>query len=352
MKKTKGLIASLLTIAPIVMPAFAFANDCCVKKECCTARPGEPLCGVPEYYPAYAGTDVDCGWDAYAFGEYLWWKPGTLGNTFYATEFFNNPPANNRVNEGYMGQYKSGFRVGVGYIAHDFDDWTFNVDYMRYDNSFHSNKSVAPTSVLTLTGAAFNTNLTNTYNSFSFDYEVEWNVVNLNVQRAFYLGKRLIAKPHFGLKWIGQKLGFKQIATRTTGGTDFEHDTLRNSEIGVDVGGEANLLMCWGFYLLSKIDLALPYNYNQKLHRYTSIFAPVPTVTVVKGKTTGIEVFGMGGLGLGWSNYFWDCSLRANLAISYDMLLLQRTASTPPFLGTLSMGNYMQGLTVTGQIDF
>src|SRR5947199_313478 len=115
-KLATGLIASLLAVTPAAM----YAEDCCMPEY----SPGEPICDGCAGYSQYAGVELDCGWNVYAFGEFLYWRT-VRSMTYVALEYatpnvFAVPVAPQFKRSPKFG-YRPGFRVGLGMVAHDFD---------------------------------------------------------------------------------------------------------------------------------------------------------------------------------------------------------------------------------------
>ncbi|MBS0629060.1 MAG: hypothetical protein JSS30_02405 [Verrucomicrobia bacterium] len=343
MKKT--LI--LLTLASVLV----HAEDCCMPEY----TPDEPIYDGCAGYSQYAGVQLNCGWDLYAFGEFLYWRPfrsATYVTVSLPPNPFNAPSAPQFMHSPTLG-FRPAFRVGIGMIAHCFDDWAFNADYTWYHHNFSKTYSEDFPGSITST-IVFLPQFQFLYNFIRSKISYHYDVVGINVQRANYLGQRVILSPFLGLKWLRRSATSSQELTGFTGLTDRATSTLKYTSIGVDAGFDGYWLMCWGFSLIGKADVALLYAYQR-----SATFRATPAAVSLASPVTSqkmhirhLDIFAKGGLGIGWGSYFCQNRYHTNFSVTYDFM---GDVSKLDFLNGPMFGNgavVLMGLTVRGQFDF
>lgn len=347
-KLATGLIASLLAVTPAAM----YAEDCCMPEY----TPGEPICDGSAGYSQYAGVELDCGWDVYAFGEFLYWRP-YRSTTYVALEYatpnvFAAPVDGQNKRSPYLG-FRPGFRVGLGMVAHDYDDWIFNIDYTRYHHSFSNTYNVTLPNTLTSTLISL-PQFQFLYGSIRNKSHFHYDIVGVNVQRPNYLGQRVILSPFFGLKWLQRNVLIAQDLVGLAGLVDTAQTTLKYSSIGLAGGFDGSWLMCWGFSLIGKADVALLYAYDRSLS-VTAVPAVVSAQSPIFRQHKSprhVDILAKGGMGIGWGSYFCCNRYHVNLSATYDFM---GDVSKLDFLSGNMMPNgsvVLMGLTVHGQFDF
>lgn len=341
-----GLFASLISTIPSTM----YAEDCCLP--CYT--PAEPLCDSCAGYGEYAGVQLDCAWDVYTFGEFLYWAPIRSSGLVVVTNQ-NDPPVNTRKELSSHWGYRPAFRVGLGATIHCFDDWTFNLDYLRFNHHYRQTNSVtAPVTITTNLGTAIlNFGLLNSFNYTSITTKSGFALdeVNLNIQRANYFGQTVILQPFFGLKWMRQKTTISQQLTRViTGVEDHQNVSLSLYAIGPDAGLNGSWLWCWGFRMIGKAQIGLIYSYKESMHQ--NITATNIAIQTQKAKYFPSCIIGYGGWGFGWGEYFCNNRYHVDIAATYDFWVnvSHGTSALTGFYGP--NGVTYHGLVVHGQFDF
>lgn len=344
----KKFILGVIASAPMLLQA----EDCCMPEY----TPDEPLCDGCAGYSQYAGIQLDCGWDMYAFGEFLYWKP--YRSTTYVAENlppnpFVPPVGSQYVRSPSLG-YRPAFRVGLGMVAHCFDDWVFSVDYTRYHQGFSNTYSaIAPGSIastlISLPQFQF------LYSSIKNRSHFHYDILGLDVHRPNYLGQRVILSPFFGLKWLKRNVMIGQDLIGFTGLVDTAKTTLKYTSIGLNGGMDGSLLLCWGFRLVGTADVALLYAYKRDLSVVAVPANVIPFASPIfkeKMHFRHLDVFAKGGLGFGWGSYFCCNRYHVDLAATYDWM---GDVSKLDFLNGSMMPNgsvVLMGLTVRGQFDF
>lgn len=355
--KKRQLAASLFASLLAIIPAKTYAEDCCLPDY----RPGEILCNPCVIYGAYAGPQLECGWDVFGWGEFLYWNATRTTSIVAISSPFG--PDGTQLQFRQKFDYKPGFRIGVGMTLHNFDDWSLSVNYLRYHNSFSdtlrstddyilaTTLPVAPQTGVGLFGSGGLFTGFPMYSSIRNHTSIHYDIVGMNIQRPNYFGRTVIISPFLGLKWLTRNVKFAQTLTQAaTGAVDRQHTNWKYTGIGVGAGLDGSWLWCWGFRLIGKADVALMYPYQYKKLHEVMVSSAGPVINY-RAPRSHMFLWGQGGLGLGWGNYFFCNRYYLDLSATYDF-----TADVSKLL--LHTGMFLDGsvllygLTVRAQFDF
>lgn len=334
----------------IALLTASFANlhaeDCCMPEY----TPGEPLCVGCAGYSQYAGVELECGWNVTAFGEFLYWRP-YQSNTWSVEEI----PANTFVQPQFaLTQkfgYRSGFRVGLGMVAHCFDDWMFNVDYLRYHHSFSKTFSATAPNNLSSNELIFGGLLASSIrNELHFHYDV----VSVNIRRPNYLGQRVILSPFLGLKWLKRNLGFSQdLIDRASGGLNRGLTTFKYTSIGIAAGFDGSWLLCWGLSFIGNADVALLYPYQRSMVQVVTpaVVSPANPIITTVNHFRHLDLYAKGGMGIAWGSYFCCNRYHVYVSTTFDFMgdIVKMDASSGMYQNGSAI---LMGLSVRGQFDF
>lgn len=343
---TAGLSLSLIALFPTVMQA----EDCCMP----SYQPATPLCDdeACAVYSTYAGTQLNCGWNVYGWGEFLYWRP-ISSTCINAITFEGDPLGSTQVELKNSYGYRPAFRVGIGMVAHDFDDWIFNADYTWFHHSYKTTHSVtAPVTLASTIGIAFTSPL---YSSIITKSDFNFDIVSVNIQRPNYLGQNVILSPFLGLKWMKRNLKLAQdLLIAGTNLVDNQHGTWSYSSLGVGAGFDGNWLLCWRLRLIGKADVALFYPYERKFYELDTPAVPFPGSPFPleqREHFKHLSIYGKGGLGIGWGAYLCCNRYHVDLSTTFDFVsdVSKLSFATGLFLNATTM---FMGLTVHGQFDF
>lgn len=328
------------------LPIVLCAQDCCMP----SYIPGEPLCDdtACAIYTAYAGIDLNCGWNVNAWGEFLYWRP-VPATAFNSNTYQGEPLGSMQIMLKNTTQgYRPAFRVGLGITLHELDDWTLNIDYFWYHHSFRKTYSVQAPILLASTLGGGNVSIPQ-YSSISNRIDFNFDIISINVQRPNYLTQRVIISPFLGFKWLDRKDVIAQQLFRALGPIDFQSTTLKKSSVALAAGLDGYFLLCWGMYLIGKADVGLYYPYKRRLVNPTSLDSTPTSLAKQKIKTLGIV--GKGGLGVGWGSYFCCNRYHADLSASFDFFsdVAKLAFASGMWFSTT---NSLIGLTIRGQFDF
>lgn len=346
-----GLIASLATFTSI------HAEDCCLPEY----RGGEPLCDdiACGIYTQYAGPQLDCGWNFFAWGEFLYWRvvPTDCWTILRAENAVLGTPvlgSEQKVLAFKMG-YRPAFRVGIGKMLPCFDDWILNADYTWYHHNFSKTFRASEPAFLASTLAAGSPLVVPQYSSFQNKAHFNYDILAMSIQRPNYFGQNVIISPFVGVKWFHRKQTLQQNGLNAfTGLVDSVTALLKFSSVGISGGLDGCWLLCWNLCLLAKADVGLLYAYERKFHQEVNFaFAPtIPAFTVnLKHHDKHLDILAKGGVGLGWGSYFCCNRYRVDLSATFDWMneVIKLAFSNGIMQSPSTM---FVGLTVRGQFDF
>jgi len=348
-----GLIASLIAVTPSTVKA----EDCCLPEY----RGGEPLCDDTAcgIYTQYAGIQLNCGWNVFAWGEFLYWRPirTDVWTTVRAENVVQGAPtvgSQQRLLAFNLG-YRPAFRVGIGMLLPCFDDWNLNADYTWYHHDFTKTFTATAPSFLASTTAAGSPLVAPIYSSIRNKADLGYDIVGLNVQRPNYLGQSVILSPFLGMKWMRHRETFEQDCLNVfTGLIDSGVAKIHFDAIGLAAGFDGSWLLCWDLRLIGKADVALLYAYNRKFLQVINFsFAPTPPELTVNLRQhhKHVDILAKGGMGFGWGSYFCCNRYYVDLSATFDIMndVVKLAFDNGMFEGPSTM---FMGLTVRGQFDF
>lgn len=347
MKKSKFAASACLGLLAIC-PMSAYADECCMPEY----RPGDILCDDEAcvIYSAYAGPQLDCGWDVYGFAEFLYLKP-YRSTSWVAVEIppFQDIPTRPQRNLTHRFDYRPAFSVGLGIVLHEFDDWMLNIDYIWFHHSFSKTMSVTAPISLSSTSGSFSAPFF--YNRIFNKSKIHYDIIGTDIQRPNYLGQRVILSPFLGLKWLSRNLKISQNLVRADSGlVDLDHTINKWSSIGIDAGFDGKWLLCWGLSLIGKANVALLYPYD----RGKVIIASTSAEGVKNSNKTPmrhLDIFARGGIGVGWGSYFCCNRYHLDIAATYDFLgeVVKMDFEVGQYLNPSQL---FMGLALRAQFDF
>lgn len=161
--------------------------------------------------------------DPYMTAEFIWWK-AVEENVHYAVNGVNATfPPGEELDRGSVKSpdfdFEPGFKLGFGLkFRHDgwdlYANWTWLSEFEGDSHVRTDEDSLVYTSLSTIaTGASSTANVENYNDStqFSFEkghaeWEMQFNALDLELGRNFFISRFLTLRPHFGLKfgWIDQ----------------------------------------------------------------------------------------------------------------------------------------------------
>ena len=343
-------------------------DPCDPCKPCCTEKPktGEP-CNCA--YNAPARIDPACGWDAWVTGSFIFWQPKEKGldlgyqtTVTAATHTTDYNPINLNTD------YHPGFKLGLG-MSTETDDWTVYLEYTRLKSDDTTTKDIIATYNVSTNYLDSNWiyNVDGSYHTsyLKGKWELSYNMFDLELGRPYYLGKKLVFNPHFGLRagWIDQKYNVDSL---NIGGEYTTNINVRNKQdtwlVGPRAGVKTNWMLGCDFRLFGNIAGSLTY---QKFKSYVNqnwpIQTNITTPAFYKSKneigyiTPNVEF----ALGLGYGTYFCNNEWYFDMTVGYDFhyywnqnfMRHDSDAFVSPC--DYDAGNLMlHGLTITARFDF
>ncbi|HSX12542.1 MAG TPA: Lpg1974 family pore-forming outer membrane protein [Rhabdochlamydiaceae bacterium] len=232
-------------------------NDpsCCppIIEDCCTCN----ICPPTEMITPPAGPCVMYGWGVYLTGDFIYWSARERETAIAATTGFANsfqvgvPSTKSGEVIRFDETYKPGFKAGLG-LDFCHDGWDLFAEYTWFRLTTTKSASAptlpntqqitSPFEGLTLWDAYWGINgsrdvigqnisfaggvtslpQAQVYGKASGKWHLGFNVVDLELARNFYISRRLMLRPHVGLKGTWQKQTFsialtEGITNMTTG---------------------------------------------------------------------------------------------------------------------------------------
>lgn len=355
--KKRHLAAGLVTGLLAIVPSMMHAEDCCLP----AYLPGEPLCEdmACAVYTRYAGVELDCGCNVFAWGEFLYWRPvqeNVWTNIRAENAAFGAPALGSIQRElAPVWDYRPAFSVGIGMHLPCFDNWVLGADYTWYHHDFKKSYSATAPAFLAATTVASTLLVAPLYSSMMNRIELCYDIVGVRIQRPNYLGQRVILSPFLGMKWLHRSQNWKiEGLNSITTLTDRAQATVAYDSIGIAAGMDGSYLMCWNMRLIGKADVGLLYAYKRKFTQ-RSIFTPPgrPTALIVNLKQSDkhLDILAKGGLGIGWGDYFCCNRYHVDLSATFDFMadIPKLTFNTGLFEGSETL---FIGLSIRGVFDF
>jgi hypothetical protein len=334
-------------------------------KPCCTevSKIGEP-CNCA--YNAPARIDPACGWKAWMTLSFIYWEPmekgldlgiihldessGTLGGTNYHSIIT------------FDFDYHPGFKIGGGWSSCR-DDWTLYLEYTRLKSEDSETKDItsnynSDTHYITSPWVEHPSFTSESLNYIKGKWELNYNTLDLELGRPYYVGKKVIFRPQIGLRggWIDQKFDVNAIDSGT------EHIKLRGKQDSWLIGPRAGLGSCWlvGCNFRIFFNAAASLTYQKFDNSIKQSFVESSFKTNAKGEDSNLTPIAELGLGLGYGRYFCNNQWHFDLTVGYDFNYLWDQNQIENLSSILGLGHsgdsngdlMLHGLTITGRIDF
>lgn len=358
--------------APRPAPCCPAPKPCCPPRmDCCPPRCLQLVGGPKGEILPNAGPCVACGADLFITADFLYWmvREDHLGYVYSTGQQANGSPAKGHVFHPDF-KMKPGFKVGIG-LNFDHDGWDIFAQY-TWIRAHGINGSASPTATTVLFddfwlagfGADAITSASATWNLQNF------NVIDLELGRNFYVSRYLMLRPHFGLKGTWQKQNFSlnineiNTVTATVGNTFSSHMTQHQKFWGIGI--RAGLDTAWHFSRSFSLvgDIAISGLYGRfEDSRFGTSFNNTTGLFVVSPTTLGtintdnnfhtIKPVIEWMLGLRWEMYTCDNEYHFAFEAGWEE---QYWADQNQFFSFRSEGEggdlNFQGLTVKARFDF
>ncbi len=315
-------------------------------------------------YNAPSSIDVCSSWDVFTTGSFIYWQASEdnlqLGINSDMTGSQALPLNGTIINMDFG--FKPGFKVGLG-MNMGRDNWTLYSEYtwLQTNNSasFTEDDSQIALSLWTIPARSLSSEL----HSISGKWHLHLNLLDLVLQRNYYVGSQLTFSTYFGGRaaWINQKYHTTQ--TETTGSVSF--DTSQKSEswaVGARAGLDADWLLGYGIRFYGKTAFDALYTQYGRHAEIDNPTIATKDVNLHEYAINTIRPHSEIELGFGWGSYFdnnnWHIDLAAgyNFQVFFDQnMFIQFVGESGSGVGSVVTrgGNlYLQGLTTSVRLDF
>ncbi len=310
------------------------------------------------------------GCNMFLTADFLWWSANTDG-LYYAQSNFgtpttSNPPAGEVDFSGHMQRVKEewgpGFRVGFGGNM-PYDEWDIYLNWTWFHSDpKDSAKETSHGPLLVLWGhpdinsPAANANLASHAHA---RWDMTINVIDLEMGRAFWVGKHLSVHPFFAIRgaWIDQQFKVKyhyisspHLEGRIKAESDFEG-------VGPRAGLDARFSLYNGWSIYGLVSAALMYgsletdfrereNNSRIAHTDDSFHRGISTVQM--------------GLGIRWDAFFHRHRYHVGVTVGWEQNIWYGVTQFNHYLGQLQNGTLvqnngdltLQGGTLSARFDF
>jgi len=317
-------------------------------------------------YSAPKKIAVRSSWSLDANLSFLYWmpmednlEPGVILNTTQATS------TKGKVID-FDFEYKPGLKVGIGFDM-TYDNWKACSEYTRLHSHMQINPSIPFGEHISPIILSPQITSTNNYDSVVERWNLTLDFLDLFLSRSYFNGKHLTFSYGFGLRgaWIYQSLinQFGSIGNSVRGVSTLNgivDSTLKSDSwaLGPRVTLNGNWMICNGIrvYGNSGIDLLFSrYKLSRKEFSTMSNFTYTLKELGLNTLKTHLDLE----VGLGWGTHFWNSKWHIDLSAGYgfqaffDQNMFRTFYDANSFTGQTPNGNlYVQGLTVTAQLDF
>jgi len=333
---------------------------------------------------------MQCEWDFFATASFLYWQP-MVDNFDVAFSDFNSPNQQLVQGLGVRGSFvemdfdfKPGFKVAAGLNLQN-DDWVAYAEYTRLHSQHHVSSSVPvsqPSIFATWGHPSILFQINQIFTSVSAKYHCNLDFVDAEMERVYYVGKSLIFHSTWGGRgaWITQNMhvhyedrGVLGSPTAATFPSIVDvYGRLHSWAVGPRGGLEMDWMLGEGirFFGSSFADiLYTKYKVQDKtvatalstITTFTPNLLPGQTLSFIsRDKVIALRTHLDLEAGFGWGMYLDNNSWHIDLSAAYGFQVFFNQNMFQHFednrvLGThlTEHGNlYVQGLTVTGRVDF
>ncbi|MBM3207061.1 MAG: hypothetical protein FJZ57_00415 [Chlamydiae bacterium] len=346
-----------------------------------------PVTPIPIELPS-ARPQVNDGFDVFLTGDWIIWETNTSGLGFVIVQESKEvPKITQRITNGSVKNpqfsYSSGFNIGLGVnLSHDgwdaIVDWTCFKDHASREITVQNQTTSKKEKVTLFTTfiSPMNNGTTNdvlaTANSAYSDWNLHFNMLDLEMGREFYAGKWLKLRPFFGLRggWIKQhyeveygKVHYLYSEKETV----FNTYEISNTNNFFGFGPRLGVNGSWGFgsglSLYGNAGVALLYGFfhlNQQESAYNDLIGNNPNQRHVYNSfrcakaATDLEV------GLRWDYSFFNDAIHLSLHGGWQQQLFFSQNQMMRFTNGSELGQYVQnqgdiafmGWALGGRVDF
>ncbi len=349
----------------------------------CPPEPSEPCCKeVPKTgqpcdcaYNAPARIDTACGMKAWVSASFIYWQPKEKGwdlAKHTTKSLTTNDFSVHVVKQDF--DYHPSFKVGAG-LNICRDDWTLFLEYTRLNCD--DSKSIDLGSVFHVDNDFLETyrfypiTSSSKFKSLKSKWDLDYNMLDLELGRPYYVGKKVVFKPHFGIRggWLDQRYHLDGSYTNSTSVPYTIINVLQRNKsdswlIGPRAGLDSDWLIGCDFKVFANLAGSLTYqDYKASLYLEQPVQTGVATATTYTFHnsdnylTPNVEF----ATGLGYGRYFCNNEWYFDFVVGYDfhyfwnqnkITNLQDRQQISSAWETDEGSLVLHGLTVTARVDF
>ncbi len=264
--------------------------------------------------------------------------------------------------------FENSFKVGAcSKLNHD--NWEVFLEYSRL-RAKNKKDSYAKTGGFLIPTMVYfkeaETPSTNNHASFCYDrWLLNYDMVDLQVKRPYYVGTNLIFKPHAGLRggWIKQKNNANYIFTNLTDpASNIKAGSKSKSSswlIGARCGVDTSWLVNYGFRMFSDIAIAQCYQHFKSFFKQDNYQNTNKLSKNIKEKIGYLTPIIDINSGFGWGSYLDDQNYHFDIAISYEFhylfcqnMIRSLMDEILRNVDTKAEDLFLHGLNITLRFDF
>lgn len=308
-------------------------------------------------------------WDFNFFGSFIYWK--VIEDDLAVACLRDTHSAVANLSYKLMKyKYKPGFKVGIGVNLDNHDNWIINLEYIYLRGKNTKSTGIPNPFFSDLDPGFLSYDIATNYSFLKGfgSWRNRLDIINLNLGRPFYSGKKLTFAPTFGLRggWLGQRYRASYTATvlaDTTARYIFSSKSRQKTWL---IGPRATFFSNWDFYKNFRLftDIAVGLYYQHFHNRFTDRLSDTDYSTTTGKIETLMPNYELG-LGLGYSRYFFSKKAHIDFIVGYDfqvfmnqnrMKILVNNLSeiaSEIFLESMNPADLvLLGLTATLRFDF
>ncbi len=348
------LIGSAAMIFAMSSTTFAQTNSCPPKKPApCCYEQGYGLCDdkIPPAYNGAARFDVQCAWDFFMTGSFIYWHADQEGmDLAYPEDLGTGYPLNDQI-EIQKFEFKPGFKVGLG-MNFEYDNWVGALEYTWFRQQTQTSKT-APSGRHWQMTDWYATGGGIIATSFDSKWRTHFDVLDATMSRPYYQSRKITITPFGGMRaaWIRQSLYIKAIFPGDRPWISDNHSHCWS--VGPRAGLQAHWLLGAGFRMEGDFSGSLLFT------RFTEVSHKEYRCSLKYRDYNSLRPMTDMSVGLGWGSYFDHQNYHLDFLAAYDFNVMWGQNMMRSLVGTLNDGTtseaanlHLQGLTATARFDF
>lgn len=300
----------------------------------------------------------------YFTGDFIWWRARGEELFFAAkvSDFQIDANGNGFIkakDKEVSYEFDPGWKLGIGGNL-PWDGWDIYLNWTHFHNHPTNTLSSSTPDIIALFGGGNPGAELAVGSRAKGSWNVMFNAIDFNWGRLLYFSHSLTVRPSFGGKvvWIHQRLGFKvEDLVGQVSQTPFPNNTLQATNkywgIGPYFGIRGLWNWAWGFGLYGEIGGALFWGEFDQNLKLTTVNTNNGTTVTSESETNthrvrpSLQMF----VGLDWRSCVYNDWLALNFRAGWEVQYYWSQFANP-FGGIEESDFSLEGLTVTGRIDF